>query len=92
MSTYTAEEVAKVLQADGDRDGHLWYLALSGLRMGEVGGLRWPNVDQVDKTLSVRVSRVAAAGRAVESGPKTKPPHDVAVFLANIMRRVGPDV
>jgi|GEM_PF-6752979 len=40
MSTYTPDEVAKVLQAaDGDRDGHLWYLALSGLRRGEVGGL-----------------------------------------------------
>jgi integrase len=66
------EEVAKVLQAaDGDRDGHLWYLALSGLRRGEVGGLRWSDVNQADKTLTVRVSRVAAAGRAVENGPKT---------------------
>jgi integrase len=72
MSTYTPDEVAKVLQAaDGDRDGHLWYLALSGLRRGEVGGLRWSDVDQGKKTLSVRVSRVAAAGRAVENGPKT---------------------
>ena len=42
MSTYTPDEVAKVLKAaDADRDGHLWYLALSGLRRGEIGGLRW---------------------------------------------------
>jgi integrase len=72
MSTYTPDEVAKVLQAaDGDRDGHLWYLALSGLRRGEVGGLRWSDVDQVEKTLTVRMSRVAAAGKVVENGPKT---------------------
>ena len=45
MSTYTPDKVATVLQAaDADRDGHLWYLALSGLRRGEVGG---SDVDQL---------------------------------------------
>jgi integrase len=72
MSTYTPEEVAKVLKAaDDDRDGHLWYLALSGLRRGEIAGLRWSDIDQSEKTLSVRISRVAAAGKAVENDPKT---------------------
>ena len=50
MSTYTPDEVAKVLQAaDADRDGHFWYLALSGLRRGEIGGLRWSDVDQSER-------------------------------------------
>ena len=72
MSTYTPEEVAKVLKAaDADRDGHLWYLALSGLRRGEIGGLRWFDCDQSEKTLTVRMARVAAAGKAVENSPKT---------------------
>ena len=71
MSTYTPDEVAKVLRAaDCDRDGHLWYLALSGLRRGEVGGLRWSDIDQSGKTLTVRTSRVAAAGKALENDPK----------------------
>lgn len=72
MSTYTPDEVARVLAAaNNERDGHLWYLALSGLRRGEIAGLRWSDVDLVAKTLTVRVSRVAAAGKAVENGPKT---------------------
>jgi integrase len=72
MNTYTPEDVAEVLKvADGDRDGHLWYLALSGLRRGEVGGLRWSDIDQTAKTLTIRMARVAAAGKAVENSPKT---------------------
>ena len=31
--------------ADKDRGGHLWYLALSGLRRGEIAGLRWSDID-----------------------------------------------
>ena len=57
--------------ADADRDGHLWYLALSGLRRGEIGALGWSDVDQSEKTLTVRMAQVAAAGKAVENCPKT---------------------
>jgi integrase len=40
MATYTPAEIATVLgAADRDRNGHLWYLALSGLRRGEIAGL-----------------------------------------------------
>ncbi|MGA8250853.1 MAG: hypothetical protein WB989_09445 [Mycobacterium sp.] len=41
MSTYTPDEIRRVLRtADKDRNGHLWYLALSGLRRGEIAGLQ----------------------------------------------------
>ena len=42
MSTYTPDEIRRVLRAaDRDlRNGHLWYLALSGLRRAEIAGLR----------------------------------------------------
>lgn len=40
MATYTPEEIGLVLRAaDKDRNGRLWYLALSGLRRGEIAGL-----------------------------------------------------
>lgn len=42
MATYTPDEIRRVLRAaDKDRNGHLWYLALTGLRRGEIAGLRW---------------------------------------------------
>ena len=37
-----------------DRFGHAWELALSGLRRGEIAGLRWSDVDLDAKTLSGR--------------------------------------
>ena len=46
MATYTPDEIRRVLRAaDKDRNGHLWYLALSGLRRGEIAGLRWSDID-----------------------------------------------
>jgi integrase len=48
MSTYTPDEIRRVLRAaDKDlRNGHLWYLALFGLRRAEIAGLRWSDVDR----------------------------------------------
>jgi integrase len=73
MSTYTPEEIRRVLRAaDKDRSGHLWYLALSGLRRGEIAGLRWSDVDLGDGTITVMRNRVqAGAGNVVEGDPKT---------------------
>ena len=46
MQTYTPDEIRIVLRAaDKDRNGHLWYLALSGLRRGEIAGLKWSDID-----------------------------------------------
>lgn len=74
MATYTPEEVGRVLQAaDDDRNGHLWYLALSGLRRAEVAGLRWDDIDFAAGTLTVARGRVEVGTTSVvvEGEPKT---------------------
>jgi integrase len=73
MATYTPEEIGAVLRAaDKDRNGHLWYLALSGLRRGEIAGTKWSDIDLDAGTLTVTRNRVqAGAGTVVENAPKT---------------------
>jgi integrase len=72
-ATYTPDEIRLVLRAaDKDRSGQVWYLALSGLRRGELAGLMWSDIDLEAKTLSIERVRVAAgAGVVVQNGPKT---------------------
>jgi integrase len=76
MQTYTPAEIRTVLRAaDKDRNGHLWYLALSGLRRGEIAGLMWSDVDFDAGTITVARSRVELGGgptTVVENEPKTK--------------------
>jgi integrase len=73
MLTYTPNEIQLVLRAaDNDRNGHLWYLALSGLRRGEIAGLRWDDINFDAATITVARNRVqAGAGNIVENDPKT---------------------
>jgi integrase len=72
IDTYTEQEVMVLLAAiSGDRLGHAWELALSGLRRGEVAGLRWADVDLKAKTLSIVNNRVSAGGTTVENDPKS---------------------
>ena len=74
VDTYTEAEVGKILAAITDnRLGHAWELALSGLRRGEIAGLRWSDIDLDAKTLSVANNRVDAGGRAVEND-RSRPP------------------
>ncbi|WP_305779277.1 tyrosine-type recombinase/integrase [Nocardia nova] len=71
--TYTPAEVSRfLLSLETDRDGHLWFLALCGLRRSEIGGLRWSGVDFERKMLTVHIGRAAAGGKAVEDDPKTE--------------------
>jgi integrase len=73
MATYTPDEIGRLLRAaDRDRNGHLWHLALSGLRRGEIAGLRWADVDLEAGTVTIARNRVqAGAGNVVENEPKT---------------------
>jgi integrase len=76
MKTYAPDEIQRVLRAaDKDRSGHLWYLAPSGLRRGEIAGLRWSDVDFDAGTITVARSRVELGGGptiVVENEPKTE--------------------
>ena len=73
MATYAPDEIWRVLRAaDKDRNGHLWYLALSGLRRGEIAGLRWSDIDFDAGTITIARNRVqAGAANVVENEPKT---------------------
>jgi integrase len=73
VDTYTESEVRKLLAAIADdRLGHAWELALSGLRRGEIAGLRWSDVSLDKKTLAINNNRVVAGGRSVENDPKSE--------------------
>ena len=66
------EAQALLASIRGDRLEALWVCALSlGLRRGELLGLRWIDVDQVAKTISVRQALLRVDGRLVLDRPKT---------------------
>jgi integrase len=74
MRVWSREEATRVLQvAAGDEYEALWYLALTtGMRRGELLGLRWSDVDLDARTLSV--ARTLSRGKTsrLEVGePKT---------------------
>lgn len=72
MQTYTPDEIRRVLRAaDKNRSGHLWYLALSGLRRGEIAGLKWSDINLDDGTIAIARNRVRAGLNVVEGDPKT---------------------
>jgi integrase len=72
VDTYTEDEVRTLLAAIADdRLAHTWELALSGLRRGEIAGLRWVDVDLDGKTLTITNNRVSAGGTTVENDPKS---------------------
>jgi hypothetical protein len=75
MQTFDAKDIKTVLAAaDRSPIGHLWYLALSGLRRGEIAGLRWCDIDLEDGTPNtlcivqnrVRAGSVAAVGECAQ--------------------------
>jgi integrase len=74
MHTYTPDEIGLVLRAaDKDRNGHLWYLALSGLRRGEIAGAKWSDIDFDAGTITIARNRVqVGAATVVENEPKTQ--------------------
>jgi len=73
MRTWSAEQVRAFLaHVDGDRLAALWRLAATtGMRRGEVLGLRWRDVDLEGATVSVSQARVRGADGLVYGPPKT---------------------
>lgn len=74
MDTYDEAQVATFLREatkDGDPLAALWFVMFgTGIRRGEMLGLRWQDVDLVDGTISIVQTRVES-GTVHRSTPKT---------------------
>jgi integrase len=73
-SALTPDAARRILEVvRGDRLEALWVLALAtGLRMAELLGLTWADVDRTSGTISVRHALVRHRGRYVLDEPKTR--------------------
>jgi integrase len=73
MKTWNAAQLKAFLGATkDDRMGPLWHvLAMTGMRRGEVCGLRWDDVDLEAGRLSVRRALIPHGGGVIISEPKT---------------------
>lgn len=73
LAPWSPRETGQFLEAiRGTRLGPLWHLAATtGLRRGEVCGLRWKDLDLDQHRLTVARARVMAGGQVVTSTPKT---------------------
>lgn len=73
MRTWSADELARFLShVSADRLYAGWVLAaMTGMRRGEVLGLRWQDVDMSARRLAVRQTLVTVNGRPNLSRPKT---------------------
>jgi integrase len=98
-STWSAEEVERfLLESRNDPYLHAWYLALSGLRRGEICGLQWKHIDLDAATLTVARSRVTYGKTTSEGVPKSKRsartlpiPEDLAKQLRAARKRQAAD-
>jgi integrase len=73
MQTLTAVEVEKLRDTFAeDRLGHVWHLALVGLRRGELCGLRWTDIAFQAQTISIEITRVVIDGEVVEGDTKSE--------------------
>ena len=73
MKTWSAAQVRGFLVATtGDRLHPLWrLLALTGMRRGEVLGVKWEDIDLEAGRLAVRRSLIPLGGEVIVSEPKT---------------------
>lgn len=71
---WTAEQTRVFLAAQrDDRLYPLWRVAVTtGIRRGELSGLRWSDIDLDAGSLTVSATRVVVGWTVVESGPKTE--------------------
>jgi integrase len=105
LKVWTADDARRFLDAlADDRLVALWSLALhTGMRRGELAGLRWTDVDLDGSTLTVAQQRTSANYEEVIAAPKAKShrqlilaPVTVAVLRSHLRRqreeriRLGP--
>lgn len=90
---YTPEQVRRLLEvAKDDRLYACWHLAITtGLRRGELAGLRWSDVslEATPPLLTVRSTRTAAGNQVVESGPKTRSGRRTLVLDRTTVAAIG---
>lgn len=73
MRTWTAEQATQFLAfTAADRMSLAWKLSMYGLRRGEVLGLRWCDIDLMNKSLTIRKTRGMLDGKATEDEPKSE--------------------
>jgi integrase len=94
----TVDDCRAILRAvAGHRNAPIYAVALTlGLRIGELIGLQWSDIDLKAGTLHIRRQRSRASGALVEGEPKTAPgvrllplpPALVSVFAAHAARQL----
>ena len=90
-AAWDADQVGRFLahvEAIDSRDNPIWHLAVTtGLRRGELLGLRWQDLDLDQATLRVRQNLVEVDGRLVFQEPKTKSGRrSVALFPVTVQK------
>jgi integrase len=86
LTVWTAEEAATFLQhVAEERLAALWVLALhTGMRRGELAGLRWRDVDLEAGTLTVAQQRTTANHEVVISAPKGRSQRQIVLAPATV--------
>src|SRR3984893_16034435 len=89
--TFTPAELQKVLKhIEGDRYAIAWQLALTGLRRGEVAGLRWSDIDLDARTPQISSTRLRFGKHLVEDTPKSRAGRRSCQYPTTWPRRCGP--
>jgi integrase len=72
LNTWTEDEVNRFLDfVSRGRLHPAWLMSLSGMRRGEVPGLRWVDIDFKKAELRIRKTRTLVDGKVLVSEPKS---------------------
>lgn len=76
ITPYDESQVRQLLEhanRTGDYFAPIWRLLIvSGMRRGELCGLKWSNVDMVDGTITISETRLNVDGQIIVESPKTR--------------------
>ncbi|MBS4195150.1 site-specific integrase [Lederbergia citri] len=90
MITWTEKECNILLDSiEGERFYILYLLAIyTGMRRGEILGLRWKDCDFRNNTISIRQTIVEVSGKAVFAAPKSKSSSRVIAIPNYVVERL----